>query len=61
MTEPLTDQTSIDKHDKIAAARDLQRAEFEASTTVKKCLGCEAEFRSEGNHNRMCKRCRSRR
>jgi len=43
------------------AARERKRAEYEASTTARKCLGCGDEFRSEGSHNRLCNRCRSRR
>ncbi len=46
---------------KNAAVRERKRVEFEASTTARKCLGCGDEFRSEGSHNRLCNRCRSRR
>jgi len=43
------------------AARERKRAEYEANTIARKCLGCGGEFRSEGSHNRLCTRCRSRR
>lgn len=44
-----------------AKARERHRAEYEANTTARKCLGCQQEFRSEGAHHRLCNRCRSRR
>jgi len=46
---------------KNAAAKEQARIAFEAKTTVRKCLGCSDEFRSEGAGHRMCNRCRSRR
>ena len=49
------------KQAKIAAAREQRRVEHEAATTVRNCLGCEGEFRSEGIHNRLCRRCQTRR
>lgn len=49
------------KQERVAVAKELQRADYEARTTARNCLGCGSEFRSEGNHNRMCNRCRSRR
>ena len=53
--------SEAEKQGKIAAAREQQRADYEANTTARTCLGCETEFRSEGIHNRLCRRCRSRR
>lgn len=28
-------------------------------TVIKQCLGCGKNFKSEGNHNRVCKKCKS--
>lgn len=51
----------LERKSRANIARELQRAEFEARTTARKCLGCGSEFRSEGSHNRMCARCKNRR
>jgi len=45
---------------KNAEVKERRRAEYEANTTVRKCLDCGGDFRSEGVHNRLCNRCRSR-
>ena len=44
-----------------AAAREAKRVEYEERTTVRKCLNCEKDFRSEGIHNRLCRNCQNRR
>ena len=49
------------QREKIAEARERHRIEYEAITTVRNCLACGEEFRSEGAHHRLCSRCRSRR
>lgn len=60
----IDDALSLEKQakaDKNAKAKEQLRVAYEAKTTVRKCLGCGDEFRSEGAHHRMCNRCRSRR
>ncbi len=43
---------------KKAEGRARRRIEYEANTTVRKCMNCDEEFRSEGYHHRLCNRCR---
>jgi len=40
-----------------SAAR--KRAERDACTLWRSCLGCGLRFPSEGVHNRLCRRCRN--
>ncbi len=57
--QPLS-SNKLERQAKNAEGRERRRAEYEASTTSRKCLNCGEEFRSEGSHHRLCNRCRSR-
>lgn len=35
-----------------------ERQEEHRSCSVRKCLRCESKFQSEGNHNRICSKCK---
>lgn len=41
------------------AERQIDEMRREAQRKTRSCMTCGTSFRSEGNHNRMCDRCRS--
>lgn len=46
---------------KDGAEEYLERVRRKARETRRSCLCCSVTFRSEGPHNRLCDRCRSKR
>lgn len=44
-----------------SSAQDrLEMLERKAGMKTRRCITCQAQFHSEGAHNRMCQKCRTR-